>query len=278
MAASALRHSARLCGPDRPGHDGKGRYAAAAGLALAAVFACSQARAGAWPVPAGETLAILKYEGSRADEYFDDAAARIPMDDRADDAISLYVERGLTDRLTFQGRAGWTRGEDGFADYAGRGPLELGLRYALLRDDRSVLSLYLGGALAGDGRNAGYAAPGAGGADLEVRVLAGRSMAVAGRDGFLDVQLARLNRAGLPDETHLDLTLGVEPSDRWLFLGQVYAGQAEQSPVSPLWLKLEISAVRRVGDWRLQAGWRQSVAGRESPLEGGPVFAVWRSF
>jgi len=247
-------------------------------LALAAVFACQSARAGAWPVPPGETLAILKYEGSRADAFFDAAGAEVAMAGRADDAVSLYVEHGLTPRLTFQGRIGWTRGEDGFADYAGRGPLELGLRLALLRGERSAVSLYVGGAYAGDGRNAGYASPGEGGADLEVRLLAGRSTTVAGRAAFIDAQLARLNRSGLPDETHLDLTLGLEPDDRWLLLAQAYAGQADRDPAPPRWLKLEVSAVRRIGDWRLQAGWRQSVAGRDSPAEAGPVFAVWRSF
>jgi len=200
------------------------------------------------------------------------------MAQRSDDAASLYVEHGLMSRLTLQGRIGFTRGEDGFADYAGRGPLELGLRLALLRDERSAVSLYVGGAYAGDGRNAGYASPGEGGADLEVRLLTGRSVTVAGRAAFIDAQLARLKRSGLPDETHLDLTLGVEPDDRWMLLLQAYAGQADRGPVPPRWLKLEVSAVRRVGDWRLQAGWRQSVFGRESPVEGGPVFAVWRSF
>lgn len=200
------------------------------------------------------------------------------MASRSDDAVSLYVEHGLASRLTFQGRVGWTRGEDGFADYAGRGPLELGLRLALLRDERSAVSLYVGGGYAGEGRNAGYAPPGEGGADLEVRLLAGRSIVVAGRAAFFEAQVARLNRSGLPDETHLDLTLGLKPDDRWMLLAQAYAGQADRDPVSPLWLKLEVSAVRRVGDWRLQAGWRQSVAGRDSPAEAGPVFAVWRSF
>lgn len=200
------------------------------------------------------------------------------MPDRSDDAISLYVERGLTRRLTFQGRAGWTRGEDGFADYAGRGPLELGLRYALLRDARWAVSLYAGAALAGEGRNAGYAAPGAGGTDGEARLLAGRSLTVAGRAAFVDAQLARLVRSGLPDETHLDVTLGVTPSDRWLLLAQAYAGQAGGGPVDPMWLKLEVSAVRRFGDWRIQAGWRESVAGRAVPLERGPVLALWRTY
>ena len=59
---------------------------------------------------------------------------------------------------------------------------------------------------------------------------------------------------------------------------QTYAGQADAAGVRPAWLKLEASAVRRFGDWRLQAGWRQAVAGRAVPAEGGPVLAVWRAF
>ncbi|MBI5941286.1 MAG: hypothetical protein HY859_12735 [Caulobacterales bacterium] len=226
----------------------------------------------------GETLAILKYEQAGADEAFDDLGLRVAMPSRTDEQVSLYVERGLTDRLTLQGKLGWTRGEDAFVAYEGRGPVELGLRYAVLRGDRSVVSLYAGAVLAGEGRNAGYAAPGAGTADLEARLLAGRSGAFRGQPVFAEVQLARLDRSGLPDETHLDLTLGMEPSPGWLTLTQVYAGQADGAAMSPRWLKLEISAVRSFGDWRLQAGWRESVAGRDSPAERGLVFAVWRSF
>lgn len=200
------------------------------------------------------------------------------MPGRTDESVSLYIERGLTERLTLQGKLGWTRGKDAFVAYEGRGPVELGLRYAALRGERSVISLYAGAVLAGEGRNAGYAAPGAGSADLEARLLAGRSGVYRGAPAFAEVQLARLDRSGLPDETRLDLTLGVEPSPRWLILTQVYAGAADGAGTSPRWLKLELSAVRRVGGWRLQAGWRESLAGRESPAERGPVFAVWRSF
>lgn len=252
--------------------------AAAAALALAVACICSPAAAGAWPVPPGETLAILKYERSRADEAFDADGFRVSLPARSDQTISLHVEHGLTRRLTVQGKLAWTRGEDPFADYDGRGPVELGLRYAVLRTSRSVVSLYAGGVLGGEGRNAGYAQPGAGGTDIEARLLAGRSLTLAGRSAFAEMQLARLDRSGLPDEARLDLTLGVEASDRWLLLTQVYAGQADGAPVRPLWVKLEWSAVRRVGDWRLQAGWRQSLAGRDSPAEAGPVIAVWRAF
>lgn len=277
MAGPAPLRSRPGTGQGRSGHGGM-RLLIAAGLALAGVLVCGDAWAGAWPMAPGETLAIIKYEGSHADETFDADGGRTPTPERQDDAFSLNVERGLTSRLTFQGRAGWTRGEDGFADYAGRGPVELGLRYAVHRTDRSVVSLYAGAVLAGEGRNAGYAPPGVGTTDLEARILAGRSMTVADRPAFAEVQLARLDRSGLPDEIRLDMTLGLEPSPRWLLMAQVYAGEAEARPTAPRWLKAELSAVRRFGDWRLQAGWRQSLAGRDSPVEGGPVLAVWRSF
>lgn len=264
-------------GPDRPGQDGV-RAGLFSGLALAAVLSCAEARAGAWPVAPGQTLAILKYERSEANTAFDADGDRASMPPRFDESVSLYVERGLTKRLTVQARTGWTRGEDVFASYEGRGPVELGLRYAAFRGERSVVSVYLGATLAGEGRNAGYAAPGAGETDLEARLLAGRSAVLLGRPAFGEVQLARLERSGLPDETRLDLTLGVEPSPRWLLLAQAYAGRADGGTGSPAWLKLELSAARRVGDWRLQAGWRRSLAGRSSPAEGGPVVALWREF
>lgn len=247
-------------------------------VALAAACSCGPAWAGAWPVAPGETLAILKYERAQADEAFDVDGLRLPMPERIDESVSLYVERGLTDHLTLQGKLGWTRGEDAFVAYEGRGPVELGLRYAVLRGDRSVVSLYAGAVLAGAGRNAGYAAPGAGTADLEARLLAGRSGTFRGRPVFAEAQLAWLDRSGLPDEARLDLTLGVESSPRWLILTQIYAGEANGVATAPRWLKLEVTAVRRFGDWRLQAGWRESVAGRESPVERGPVLAVWRTF
>lgn len=245
---------------------------------LAAACFGGEARAGAWPVPTGETLAILKYEGSRADEAFDADGARRAMPARVDETVGLYVEHGLTRRLTFQGKLGWTRGEDAFAAYDGRGPVELGLRYAAVQTDRAAVSLYAGAVLAGEGRNAGYAAPGAGEMDLEARLLMGRSFAVAGRPAFAEGQLARLARSGLPDETRLDLTLGLEPTPDWLLLAQIYAGRAAGDHDQPRWLKLEWSAVRRLGDWRLQAGWRQSLAGRSGPAEAGPVVGVWRAF
>jgi protein XagA len=255
----------------------------ARGAALAIVLALlggGAARAGAWPMPAGVTQAILKYENGRASDGFDADGGRVDIPHVADDDLSVFVERGLTDRLTLQGQLGATRGDDGFEENEGRGPISLGLRdtFLVTNGGRQVFSLYLGGTVPGVGRNAAYARPDQGRADGEVRLLYGRSALVFGRETFVDVEAARLFRSELADETRIDLTLGREVRTNWLVLAQAYLGQADTQPVSARWAKVELGLVRRFGSWRVQGGWRETVAGRNVPVEGGPVVALWKTF
>ena len=236
------------------------------------------ASAGAWPEPTGETQAIFKFEDEQASDALDPNSNRVSIPHLRDDNLSVFVEHGLTDRLTLQGKAGLTEGEDEFIHYSGRGPLELGLRYALIVRPKWVLSVYVGGVYDGVGRNAGYALPHQGNSDAEVRVLFGRSGVWRGRNVFVDLEAARLFRQGLPDETHVDATGGIEFARNWQLFVQSYNGRADASPVAPVWYKLEASLVRRLGRWSLQGGWRQTVWGQEMPLTGGPVLALWRRF
>lgn len=248
---------------------------------IAAALFCALAGpawAGAWPMKNGEGQAILKAEDQTADRGFDPDGVETDIDRRHDQTLSLYVEYGLTDRLSLQGKAGLTRGHDRFVDYEGRGPVELGLRYALLHTDRSAVSLYLGAAKDGVGRNAGYAAAGQGDTDLEARVLAGTSRSWRGMHGFVDVQVARLKRSGLADETRVDATIGFRPRPQWLLMSQAYAGQADSRPLRSRWVKHEISVTRDLARWSLQLGWRQTLSGRETPSDHGPILAVWRRF
>ena len=243
-------------------------------------MAAGSARAGAWPEGAGVTQLILKYERGRADEDFGAGGGRSRAPHVADDDLSLFVEHGLTDRLTFQGQIGWTRGAVGPFESDGRGPLAAGLRWTAYvgAGGREVISLYAGGVLDGEGRNAAYLLPGQGDHDGEFRVLYGRSARLFGREAFLDLQVARLVRSAFADETHVDVTLGCEVARGWLLLLQNYDGDASTPGRDPRWAKLEGGVVRRLGGWRVQAGWRATVAGRFTPAEGGPVLAVWRRF
>ncbi len=236
------------------------------------------AQAGAWPMAPRQGQVILKYEQATAVEGYDLDGSIAPIAERRDASVTAFAEYGLTSRLTAQAKGGWTAGEDLFVRYEGVAPAEIGLRWAVLKGPRTALSVYAGVASGGQGRNAGYAAPDQGEGDVELRVLAGRSGTWRRRHAFAEVQAARLWRAGLRDEYRLDTTLGVDVTRNWLVLFQTYAGQAGSVEEGSLWVNSEASLVRRLGDWRVQAGWRRTVAGRETPLGSGPVVAVWRGF
>lgn len=264
--------------PARPQVAGLRRLAWIA-AALTALLSPAAATAGAWPLAPGETQVIVKYEQFDADRAWDEKGVLRDIPRRSDAWASVFVERGITDRLTFQGRAGWTRGSDLFVDYQGRGPIEAGLRWAVRRDPRSPISLYLGVVSPGEGRNAGYAAPGAGDGDVEARALAGRAFTLWRRPAFVDVQGAFIARSGLPDEARFDTTVGVTVARGWQVLAQTYSGRAFGREVQPTWLTGEVSVVRDLGPhFRLQAGWRASIAGREAPMGQGPVVALWARF
>jgi hypothetical protein len=250
-----------------------------AALAVLAAAWPSAASAGAWAVERGQTQVIVKLERMRAVDGFDnDGQRRLLPVERADDAVSVFAEHGLTDRLTLQMKADWQSGRDMFVDYEGRGPVEIGVRWQAWRGERSAVALYAGYAFAGEGRNAGYAAPGAGEGDWEVRLLAGRNVTIRGRETFVEAQAARVFRQGLPDEDRLDLTVGMHFGEDWMVLNQTYAGRTAEGREA-WWVNTESSIVRRFGDWSVQAGWRQAVAGLgEVPAQSGPIVAVWRRF
>ncbi len=256
--------------------------AAAAALALAA--AASPCHGSAWTQAAGKGQVIIKYEDVEVREGFDAGGARVALPaPRAERFASVFAEYGLAPRWTLRVKTDWQAGRDAFVDYEGRGPLELGVAWQAWRSDTSAVALYAGVADGGEGRNAGYAAPGAGGRDIEVRVAAGHSFSprsgplarLAAEGGFAEAQVARRGREGLADETRLDLTVGVRPARGWLLLSQVYAGAADGGP---RWVNAETSVVRALGDWSVQLGWRNAVAGRDTPAPDGPVIGLWRRF
>ena len=237
--------------------------------------------AGAWTQPKGKGQAIVKYERLSADTGFDAAGEERDLPGRRRDAtLGLFAEYGVADRLTLQLKADWQDGEDAFVDYSGRGPIEIGATWQVWRDDQNAVSLYGGYTQAGEGRNAGYAAPGVGDHDWEARVSVGRSLGEMGErwgmDGaFVELQAARRLRDGLPDETRIDATAGARIGEDWMVLGQAFGGAADGGA---RWLSLEASVVRDFGAWSVQAGWRQTVAGQEIPISRGPVLSIWRRF
>jgi hypothetical protein len=61
-------------------------------------------------------------------------------------------------------------------------------------------------------------------------------------------------------------------------MAQAYAGEADRRPLKSSWVKAELSAVRSFGTWGVQAGWRETVVGRDIPKDRGIVLGLWRGF
>ena len=197
--------------------------------------------AGPWTQPKGKGQLIIKYEEMRANRGFDPDGALADLSaERRDTAVGIFAEYGVTDRLTVQFKGDWQSGEDAFVEYEGRGPLEIGVTWQVWRDERTAVSVYGGYADGGEGRNAGYAAPGVGDSDWEVRASVGRSFDGTGRWGnsgsFIDLQAARRMRQDLPDETRIDATAGVHLGNDWMVLAQAFGGQADDG--GPRWLSV----------------------------------------
>lgn len=246
-------------------------------VAVVAAGLASPVCAQAWVAARGHGQVIFKIESMRAEEGFDPSGERLPLPaTRRDDAASVFVEWGVAPRLAVMVKGDWQRGRDAFVDYDGRGPLEVGVRWQAWRGDRWAVSLQGSVADGGEGRNAGYAAPGQGERDWEARVAVGRNFDLVGHASFAEVQTARRMRQGLPDETRTDATFGVRWRPDWLALTQVFAGQADDGGAR--WANLETSLIHDRGPWSFQLGWRSSLAGRETPISTGPVFGVWRRF
>lgn len=252
-------------------------------LTLAALAVAAPAAAGPWVMPRGEGQVIVKFEDMRADQGYDPDGVLLPLPaERRDTTVSVFAEYGLTRDLTLRLKGDWQSGEDAFVDYEGRGPIEIGVNWQVWRDDRTVVALYGAVADGGEGRNAGYAAPGVGAQDWEARIAVGRSFGewrVLGpktTGGFATFEAARRMRSGLPDETRLEATLGAHFGPRWMVLNQIYAGQTDDGGAR--WASLENSLVRHFGDWSAQLGWRTTLAGRETPDASGLVVGLWRRF
>ena len=254
------------------------RLAAAVGAAL--WLAASAAHAGAWPMPKGDGQVIFRFEHQTADEAFDETGVLVSIPERYDEAASAFVEYGLTNRLTLQGKLAAARGEDEFGGYEGAAPAELGIRWTPILDRRTAVSLYVGAISPGEGENAVYVSRVRSDGDVEVRALLGRSGSWRRRPVFVDLQAARLFRVGAPDETRVDAALGVDVTRDWLVLVQSYAGMIDgaQDALQPGWVNGEVSLVRRFGSVRVQAGWRAALYGRHSTYGSGPVVSVWKRF
>ncbi len=256
--------------------------AVAAGLALGIA---SQVAAGAWPQDPGATLLILKYEqeeGTAALSTVVPASPTLsigtpgrasPVEPVRDQSLGLLVEHGFTPWITGVAHLSYTTGDDGFSRFSGIGPTSVGVRLNLWRKPGLSLALYGGGQEPGQGLDTAYGRARQGNGDIEGRILFGWSW---GRRHYVEMQLAQVQRFGMPNELRLDATIARPAPFGCQWVLQSFSGKTEASGPSVWWIKQDTLIQRDLGPWTVQAGWRYTPAGARVPFTTGPVVALWR--
>ncbi len=223
----------------------------------------------------GRTQAIVKYESSQTRSAYDGEGRNIEIPTYAFRGAEVFIEHGLSQRLTLQADIRYLRGQEGFgADYT-RTTGDLGLRVLAYRSPNWVVSLYAGAAVLRSDQAELIAQSRRDLGDPEARLLVGHSFNLGPNRGFAEVQAAQLGHKGKASETRLESRIGLDLTRSWQVLLQNYRGS---NPVGVEWSKVELSMARELGPASLQLGWRQSLSGRQTAQEAGPVLAVWYRF
>lgn len=238
-------------------------------VVLASVTCHTPATAGAWNLPPGRSLAILKSESDT--EW---GAGPTPI---AQQSLSLLVERGVTRDLSVELQTGvqW----NGIAGARRTGPSEqaAGLKYRLAQWRGFVISSYVGERGLFD-LGIGPFAKDTPDWRTEARGLIGANYRILGRSGYVDIATTALYGGGSRLQFREDANVGLQINRRTTFKLSLRSGQDQRATYGSGWTTQEATTVRKYGHWRLEAGWRRTVTTPTTTMTSGPVFAIWRSF
>ena len=226
-------------------------------------------------MPPGRTQAIAKYETNKAKLAFDEDGALIAIPAQTYRTLDLFVEHGLTRRITLQADLRHLMSEKTVDLAAGTTTANIGARLTLYDRRPWVVSLYAGAVVLKSDEKRSLAVPDSASANYEARVLVGRELTLWRHRAFIELQAASLSHGGRFDEKRLESRIGLDLSPGWQVFAQTYGGSNDTDAA---WSKAELSVARKLGPARLQLGWRQSVAGRGTALESGPILALWYGF
>ena len=241
--------------------------------------------AGAWTLPAGDTQIITGVILSSATASFDDSGGAVPTYYRKI-LLQSYGEHGLTDDLTLILAPQYAIATEQVpgqplihaSDFAIQG----GLRY-LLTDAFGVFSVQASYKNAG-AFDMSVSANNDSGSEIELRLLYGLNFRLFGRDGYFDAEMAQRWIGGArPNETPIDLTLGLHWSEKLTFMAQSFniiaAGNGDPPYRYYRSHKLELGVLQRL--WKgvyLESGAYISPIGQNSLVEHGADASIWVTF
>lgn len=249
---------------------------------LALLVAPNLSLAGAWPQESGRGQVIIKLEPSTADKGFDRDGNKASLGKWDTRNVSVYSDYSVTKRITVYAKADYQDFKIDSTSYSGLGSVEVGGRVTMAKSDTAVLAIGAGVEGLGKGRRSDFDQATSKGTDTEVRAYGGKSFKVAGKEAFVDLQLAKRWREKEADQIRVDATIGIKPDPKWMVMAQVYAGQTDkESWGRAKWTNAEVSLVRHFGDKQdisVQLGARHTLAGENVPQVKALSLSIWKRF
>lgn len=265
-------------------------YLRSGGLCVLIYLCPVKVWAGAWPMPKGAGQIITTTVYDTAKRGFDGEGRNSQDVSFSKVETSFFAEYGLTDRVTLVGITALQEVDylaaSGRERFNGFGDTELGVRYNLYSDGKTVLSLQPSFVFAGGGENIPDADLGGGENSLELRGLFGRNGFIGSRAYFVDVQAAHRMRFGDdPAGWRIDVTAGLRTSQKTQVFVQGFFSEnnerlQSQDIILPTEsLKAQFSCLYHVDSkTSYQIGAFQTLQGKNIVKERAVTLGVWYRF
>jgi hypothetical protein len=262
-------------------------------LGLASIFAVglfmvpNAAVAGAWTLNEGTGELIVTNTAVQASTYFTTGSVLQSIPHYNKEEAQALIEYGVTNWFTamFQPSLQHVDIAPPFSgERSGFGYTDIGGRARIWSDDSWVVSAQATFRIPGTFDKTNPAAIGYTDPELDLRGLVGYSFKAGTMPAFFDVELAqRFRFDGPPDEFRTDVTFGIRPIDRWMFLAQSFNVISEGAGTwgfgSFAYHKFQLSAVYSLTTTlSLQLGGYSTYWGRNALQENGLVVGAWYKF
>lgn len=254
---------------------------------MISIFSTSIVEASPWPRPKGDGIII-----SRLDYFvssFEDTNTPPLLNKFERFETNTYAEYGLTNNILISGKFvyGLTQQQaagETISTASGITEVELGAQYTFRRTEKSVTSARIAYVLppnAETGTRDGFASDGN---DLDLSLLYGRSLTTGPVNTFISGLVSYRRRFGsAADQVRTQATIGAEPSDRWLLLGEVFTEISLQNN-EPDGADFDIIKIQPSVVWKaskaysIQLGLSQEITGRNINLGRTVFLGLWYRF
>ncbi len=256
-------------------------------ISALAIWAPQPARASAWNEPAGEGLAILDFTLDSGKDYFNGRGHLAPARAYTKGELAGYVEYGATDWLMLVARPSLDAvriGAPDAAHYTGLGTTSAGAQLHVLDLGPAVVAVQATVGLPGTTSRRNPAEIGNTAREADLRLLGGVGLNLWHMEAFIDAQGAyRFRSSGAAAQWHSDLTFGLRPTSKLMFLLQsvtaVPIGSGTAWLPSSLSTKLGLTGVYELtARISLELGIFTTLTGRNALRERGITTGVWYRF